>query len=79
MSETRRQHLLSEEHFNVDGTLLEAWVSLKSVRPRIEKRDPFAGAGGRNPWKDFPFPFDAANPLRNRYHGPTSLVYLLSW
>ena len=53
VSEARRQRLLSEEHFSVDGTLLEAWASLKSVRPRGEERDPPTGAGGRNPWKDF--------------------------
>ena len=53
VSEARRQRLLSEEHFSVDGTLLEAWASLKSVRPRDEERDPPTGAGGRNPWKDF--------------------------
>ena len=34
------------EHFSVDGTLLEAWVSLRGVRPRDEERDPPAGAGG---------------------------------
>ncbi len=50
VSEARRQRLLSEEHFSVDGTLLEAWASLKSVRPRDEEGDPPAGAGGRNPW-----------------------------
>ena len=38
-----RQRLLSEEHFSVDGTLLEAWASLKSFRPRDE--DPPSGAG----------------------------------
>ena len=53
VSEARRQRLLSEEHFSVDGTLLEAWASLKSVRPRDEEGDPPAGAGGRNPWKNF--------------------------
>ena len=26
--------LLSSEHFSVDGTLLEAWASLKSFRPK---------------------------------------------
>ena len=26
--------LLSDEHFTVDGTLIEAWASLKSLRPR---------------------------------------------
>ena len=53
VSEARRERLLPKEHFSVDGTLLEAWASLKSVRPRDEERDPPAGAGGRNPWKDF--------------------------
>ncbi len=53
VSEARRQRLLSEEHFSVDGTLLEAWASLKSVRPRDEEGRPPAGAGGRDPWKDF--------------------------
>jgi hypothetical protein len=25
--------LLSSEHFSVDGTLIEAWASMKSFRP----------------------------------------------
>jgi hypothetical protein len=29
--------LVSDEHFTVDGTLLEAWASLKSFRPKGEK------------------------------------------
>jgi transposase len=28
------QHLLSDEHFTVDGTILEAWASHKSFRPK---------------------------------------------
>lgn len=43
-------HLLSHEHFTVDGTLLEAWASQKSFRPRDQ--DPPAGAGG-NPTVNF--------------------------
>ena len=35
--------LLSDEHFTVDGTLLEAWASQKSFRPRDE--EPPAGGG----------------------------------
>ena len=27
--------LLSDEHFTVDGTLIEAWASLKSFRPKV--------------------------------------------
>ena len=30
----RREGLLSDEHFTVDGTLIEAWASLKSVRAK---------------------------------------------
>ena len=42
--------LLSDEHFTVDGTLLEAWASQKSFRPRDE--DPPADGGG-NPTVNF--------------------------
>lgn len=51
VAEAKRRRLLSAEHFTVDGTLLEAWASLKSYRPRDEQ-DPPAG-GGRNPEVDF--------------------------
>jgi transposase len=42
--------LLSDEHFSVDGTLLEAWASHKSFRPRDE--EPPTGGGG-NPTVNF--------------------------
>lgn len=32
--------LLSNEHFSVDGTLIEAWASIKSFRPKTEKAAP---------------------------------------
>ena len=51
VAEAKRRRLLSEEHFTVDGTLLESWASLKSYRPR-DGQDPPAG-GGRNPEVDF--------------------------
>jgi transposase len=47
-AETER--LLSDEHFTVDGTLLEAWASHKSFRPRGEQDPP---SGGGNPTVDF--------------------------
>ncbi len=50
--EARRLGLLSDEHFSVDGTLLEAWASVKSFRP-VEDSEPPPGAGGRNPEVDF--------------------------
>jgi transposase len=52
VAEAKRRRLLSAEHFTVDGTLLEAWASLKSYRPRDEQDRPGAG-GGRNPEVDF--------------------------
>lgn len=36
LAEARAAGLLSDEHFTVDGTLLEAWASLKSFRRRDE-------------------------------------------
>lgn len=45
------RQLLSEDHFSVDGTLLQAWASTKSYRPKDEQEPP-AGQG-RNPDVDF--------------------------
>lgn len=45
--QAKKQHLLSVEHFTVDGTLLEAWASMKSVHPRDETGGSPQG-GGRN-------------------------------
>ena len=42
--------LLSDEHFTVDGTLLEAWASHKSFRPRGDDPPP---DGGGNPTANF--------------------------
>jgi hypothetical protein len=45
--------LLSSEHFSVDGTLIEAWASMKSFKP---KQPPAGGqptGGGRNAPADF--------------------------
>lgn len=52
VAEARQRKLLSEEHFTVDGTLLEAWASMKSIRPRDGGQDPPADSG-RNPDVDF--------------------------
>ena len=40
MAEAYRRGLLSDDHFTVDGTLLESWASLKSFRPRVEGGEP---------------------------------------
>jgi transposase len=41
--------LLSDEHFSVDGTLVEAWASMKSFQPKVGaegSEPPMAGSGG---------------------------------
>ncbi len=48
----RIKRLLSSEHFSVDGTLIEAWASMKSFRPKAAEGDGGEG-GGRNPSVDF--------------------------
>jgi len=50
LAQARRKKLLSSDHFTVDGTLLEAWASIKSFRP---KDGPPEGPVGRNEERDF--------------------------
>lgn len=45
--------LLSSEHFTVDGTLIEAWASMKSFRPKDEDNQDPPADGSRNPEVDF--------------------------
>jgi hypothetical protein len=46
--------LLSSEHFSVDGTLVEAWASMKSFRPKGQTDgEPPSTGGGRNEEVDF--------------------------
>ena len=50
----RGRGLTSDEHFTVDGTLLEAWASVKSFQPKAKKKTPS--------------PDDPGNPTVN-FHG----------
>jgi transposase len=52
LEEARRRRLLSEDHFTVDGTLLEAWASLKSFHPK-DGEGPPPTTGEKNPSVDF--------------------------
>ena len=47
--------LLSSEHFSVDGTLIEAWASMKSFVPKDSAGKPPSGTGGggRNAERNF--------------------------
>ncbi len=50
VGEARKAGLLSDEHFTVDGTLIEAWASAKSFKP---KDGPPAAGGGADGMVDF--------------------------
>ena len=53
--QARQKKLLSDEHFTVDGTLLDAWASMKSFKPKDsdDKPDSSQDNQGRNPTVDF--------------------------
>ena len=51
VSQARDKRLTSDEHFTVDGTLIEAWASLKSFQRKGEKNTPPDDPG--NPTVDF--------------------------
>jgi len=54
--QARQKRLLSDEHFTVDGTLVEAWAGQKSFQTKKEtapKKEPPAESGGSNPTVNF--------------------------
>jgi transposase len=62
--ELARHHgWVSNEHFSVDGTLIEAWASMKSFRPKDEPKGPGSG----NAWMDF-----KGEARRNDTHASTT-------
>jgi transposase len=48
LAQPRVKKLLSSEHFSVDGTLIEAWASMKSFKPKEPPDGGDSGGGGRN-------------------------------
>ncbi len=65
LSQPRVKRLLSDEHFSVDGTLIEAWASMKSFRPKDGSGEP-PGAG-RNGERSF-----RGEQRRNDTHASTT-------
>jgi len=64
--QAQKQGLLSDEHFTVDGTLIEAWASQKSFQPKEkEPKDP--GESGRNLEVNF-----RDKPRSNKTHESTT-------
>jgi transposase len=59
------RRLLSSEHFSVDGSLIQAWASMKSFRPK--DGDDVPPGGGRNPSRDF-----RGERRSNATHGSTT-------
>src|ERR1017187_10706526 len=54
LDQARAADLLSDEHFTVDGTLVEAWASHKSFKPKDDHKAPPRIAGCiKNPDVDF--------------------------
>ena len=43
--EARAHDLLSEEHFTVDGTLIQAWAAARSFKEKSDRPAPGAGSG----------------------------------
>jgi transposase len=66
LDQAKAQNLTSDEHFTVDGTLIEAWASMKSVKPK-DGSEPPGGSGGRNPSVDF-----RGKKRRNDTHASTT-------
>lgn len=63
VEQARKEKLLSDEHFSVDGTLIEAWASIKSFQPKDGPKPPV----GRNKERDF-----HGEKLKNDTHASTS-------
>ncbi len=53
LAQPKVKKLLSSDHFSVDGTLIEAWASMKSVKAKDGSGEPPAQGGGRNAEADF--------------------------
>jgi IS5 family transposase len=50
LAQAERKHLLSREHFTVDGTLIEAWASIKNFKPKDGQP---SASSGKNETVDF--------------------------
>ena len=53
LAQPRVKKLMSSDHFSVDGTLIEAWASMKSFRPKDGSDQEPPPGSGRNPEVDF--------------------------
>src|SRR5438270_250162 len=68
LAQPRVKRLLSSEHFSVDGTLIEAWASVKSSRP---KEPPEGGGNSEGRQRNAPVDFKGEK-RRNETHRSTT-------
>jgi len=66
LTQSEVKRLLSDDHFSVDGTLVQAWASLKSFKPKSDGEQP-PPADGRNEEVDF-----RGEKRSNRTHASTT-------
>lgn len=64
LEQAKGKKLLSKDHFSVDGTLIQAWASIKSFKHKNDDQDPPAG---KNPTRDF-----RSEKLVNENHASTT-------
>src|SRR5258707_12230920 len=62
--------LLSDEHFSVDGTLIESWASQKSFRPKDGSGDADGGSNFQGQKRNNATPPDPPEPHRRIYRQP---------
>lgn len=67
MGQADREGLLSREHFSVDGTLIQAWASQKSFKPKDGSDDQTPSGPGRNAQVDW-----KGKPRANDTHASTT-------
>ena len=66
LTQSEVKRLLSDDHFSVDGTLVQAWASLKSFKAKNDDEEP-PPADGRNEEVDF-----RGEKRSNRTHASTT-------
>src|SRR6185369_1499054 len=64
LEQAKHKKLLSQDHFSVDGTLIQAWASIKSFKAYDDDQEPPAG---KNPTRDF-----QGEKLTNETHASTT-------
>jgi len=76
----RQRSLLSDEHFTVDGTLIEAWASQKSFQPKDGSGSPATSRDFRGQKRSNETHASTTDPearlYRRTHHGEAKLSYL---